>query len=215
MARTQTPLSVVARISKLVSEAADRICGDRFDAPLLVCLGVVRALSRQGIKSQVMYGPAAWVEVLLDHSVIWSGCWGQSHGFWVATEYGETVDLNTSVSHRKKGTVGPNAGAQTLNSPPMLWSKEIPAFFKYEPVGVAAVVREDLTEAEDLKKYDRLMKAVDEAALPVDEDVEPHADEFANESIVCSQRRILDDSKNSFKQFDRALAVRGIPTAPF
>lgn len=210
-----TPLSLVAQIAKRVTEAADRIAGDRFDVPLLVNLAVVRALAKQEIQAQVMYGPVAWIEVLLDHSVIWSGCWGKSHGFWVATQFGETVDLNASASHRKRGTVGPGADVQTLISPPMLWTKEVPAFFRYEPVGVAAVVREDLIEERDLKMYDRLMAAVDEIPSSSSSESEPSADLFPNEPIACTGRRILDDSKQSFRQYDRALAVRGIPPAPF
>jgi hypothetical protein len=39
--------------------------------------------------------------------------------------------------------------------------------------------------------------------------------DFPNEPILCPERKLLDDSNESFKKFDRALSVRGIPEAPF
>src|SRR5690349_3458324 len=97
-----TPLAVIANVSRVVTKVVDRITGDRVDFPLLVAAACVEALKRFGIESRVMYGQVAWVEIIEnngDQSVAWAGCWGENFHFWVATQYGEVVDLNTSVAH--------------------------------------------------------------------------------------------------------------------
>ena len=89
-----TPLATIAQISRVVTKVVDRVTGDRFDVPLMVAAVTVQALQQHGIAARVMYGPAAWIEVMEDHSVIWAGCWGKSFHFWAATDFGEIVDLN-------------------------------------------------------------------------------------------------------------------------
>src|SRR4051812_33033629 len=98
----QTSLAIIANVSRVVTKVVDRITGDRADFPLLVAAACVEALKRFGIESRIMYGQVAWVEVMDDHSLAWAGCWGENFHFWVATQYGEVVDLNTSVAHRKR-----------------------------------------------------------------------------------------------------------------
>jgi len=39
--------------------------------------------------------------------------------------------------------------------------------------------------------------------------------DFPDEPILCPGRRILDDGAQSFRHFDRALPVQGIPDRPF
>src|SRR4051812_33029927 len=95
-----TPLPVIANVTRIVTRVVDRTAGDRAEYPLLVSAACVEALKLFEIQSQIMYGQAAWIEIMEDHSVAWAGCWGQNLHFWVATQYGETVDLNTSVAHR-------------------------------------------------------------------------------------------------------------------
>ena len=203
-----TPLEVIANVSRIVSMVTDRLTGDRSDFPLMVAAACVEALKLHGIESRIMYGQAAWVEVMEDHTVLWAGCWGQSIHFWVATQYGEIVDLNTSVAFRKRGHSTPNA--KPLYSPPMLWSEEVPRFYRYLPEGIAEL---ELTEEKDQRKYESALKEIHEKCGPKQiAGVEP---EFPNEPILCPQRRLLDDSHDTFKHFDRALAVQGIPQAPF
>jgi len=173
----------------------------------MVAAACVEALKGFGVKAQVMYGQAAWVEVLGDHTVIWSGCWGTNFTFWVATEFGETVDLNASVSHRKRPHDRPELQAQY--SPPMLWSREIPKFYRYIPEGVAEL---ELTEARDLQKYDLVLREIHEKCTPAA--IAGQEPQFPPEAIICPGRRILDDGKGSFRHFDRALSVKGIPHAP-
>src|SRR4051812_34692423 len=97
----ETSLPIIATVSRVVTRVVDRIAGDRADYPLLVAAACVEALKQFGIESRIMYGQVAWIEVMDDHSLAWAGCWGENFHFWVATQFGEVVDLNTSVAHRK------------------------------------------------------------------------------------------------------------------
>lgn len=204
----QTPLEVIACVSRVVTLVVDRIAGDRNDFPLLVAAATVEALKNFNIGSRVMYGPAAWIEVLEDQSVVWAGCWGEYFNFWVATDFGEVVDLNTSVAHRKRSHSQPDKKA--LYSPPMLWSAEVPSFYRYQPEGIAEV---ELTEEKDLKRLGLVLAEVNEKCRP--EKIKGLEPQFANEAILCPGRKILDDSTQSFRHFDRALAVNQMPQAPF
>lgn len=201
---------MIAQVSRVVTKVVDRVSGDRSDVPLMVSAAVVEALALHGIPARVMYGPAAWVEVMEDHSVIWAGCWGQSFHFWAATEFGEVIDLNVSVAHRKRSHDRPEVRAQL--SPPMLWSAEVPSFYRYVPEGVAEL------ELHDPRDQEQFAKVLDEVRLKCRPELlppgEPGADQFPNEPMLCPGRRILDDSQGSFRQFDRAISVRGIPHLP-
>jgi hypothetical protein len=214
--RMSTPLPVIANVSRIVSRVVDRITGDRVEFPLMVASACVEALKNFGIESRVMYGQGAWIEVLEDQSVVWAGCWGENIHFWVATQHGEVVDLNTSVAHKKRAH---DNSVKPLYSPPMLWSVEIPKFYRYIPEGVAEL---ELTEARDVQRWENVKREISEKCNPslvpigTDEDSKTDEDlEFANEPILCSGRKLLDDSTETFRHFDRALSVRGIPEAPF
>lgn len=205
-----TPIGIVAQIARVVTQAVERITGDRSDAPLMTCMGVQFALQRYGIQSNVMYGQAAWVEVLSDHGLMWAGCWGKHHWFWVTTQYQELVDLSTAVSHRKHAHDRPEL--QSIYSPPLLWSNEVPAFYRYQPEGIAEI---ELTLDRDQQHWERLKAVL--LAMPLLEGAqaqEPATIDFPNESILVSGRRLLDDNRDSFKHFDRALGISGIPAAP-
>ena len=203
-----TPLPVIANISRVVTKVTDRITGDRTDYPLLIASATVEALKNFKIESRIMYGQAAWLEVMEDHSVVWAGCWGENFSFWTATQFGEIIDLNTSVAHRKRSHSNPNA--KSLYSPPILWSAEIPKFYRYHPEGVAEL---ELHDEKDREKYKLVLREIAEKCVPsAIEGVEP---DFPNEPILCPGRKLLDDSKGSFKLFDRAVLVKGIPDAPF
>ena len=126
-----TPLAVIATISRLVTKVTDRISGDRSEFPLLVATVTAEALRKYNIQANIFFGQAAWLEVMEDMGVMWAGCWGEHTHFWVATQYGEVVDLCTSVSHRKRSFQNPLH--QPKYSPPILWSKEVPKFYRYLP----------------------------------------------------------------------------------
>jgi hypothetical protein len=212
-AKQSTPVEVIANVSRVVTKVVDRISGDRVEVPLMTAAACVEALARFGIEARVMYGKAAWIELLeKSHRPTWAGCWGENYTFWVATQYGEVVDLNVSVAHRKLSHQGPEAGAavRAALSPPMLWSAEVPAFYRYEPEGVAEL---ELTDPEDLKRFQLVLDEVRLKCGP--EHVRPGEQEFANEAILCPGRRVLDDSRESFRQFERAIGVMGLPAAPF
>jgi hypothetical protein len=124
------------------------------------------------------------------------------------------VDLNTSVAHRKQGH--DLHGVKSLYSPPMLWSAEIPSFYRYQPEGVAEI---ELHDPADQKKFDLVLQEIREkcgpqAAPPVTPEKE-HELDFANEPILCPGRRLLDDSNQTFRHFDRAILVKGVPQSPF
>lgn len=203
-----TQIEIIANVSRVVTKVVDRITGDRSDYPLLVAAACVEALKSYGIESRVMYGQSAWLEVMEDHTVIWAGCWGTNLHFWVGTAFGETVDLNASVAFKKQAHDNPSLKA--LHSPPMLWSREVPAFYRYIPEGVAEL---ELTEETDVKRFETVIKEIQEKCGP--QHIVAGEMEFPNEPILCPGRRLLDDSNDSFKHFDRALSVRGVPDAPF
>jgi hypothetical protein len=208
MDRAETPVEIIANVSRVVTRVIDRVTGDRVEVPLMVAAAAGEALKLHGIVSQVMYGPAAWIEVMADHSVVWAGCWGKNHSFWLATQQGEVVDLNTSAAHRKRAHGTPDL--KPLYSPPMLWSREVPRFYRYLSEGIAEL---ELTDPADVKKYEAVLAEIREKCGP--DQVKGKDPEFPNEPILCPGRRLLDDSHQTFKNFDRALSVRGIPPAPF
>lgn len=203
-----TPLPVIANVSRIVTRVVDRICGDRSDYPLLVAMACQAALKNHEVKARILFGATAWLEVLENHSVIWAGTWGKHFGFWVETESGEVIDLNTSVAHRKKDFNNPEH--KPLYSPPILWSNDVPTFYRFKPEGEAEI-------GELLERDARWMKLV---LAEINEKCQPHLlqgenEEFPNEAIICPGRKLLDDSQQSFKHFDRALSIVGIPQAPF
>ncbi len=207
MENSSTPLPVIANVSRIVSMVVDRITGDRTEFPLLVAAACVEALKQFGIESRIMYGAAAWIEVMPDHTVAWAGCWNGNLHFWVATQFGEVVDLNTSAAFRTRAHATPHL--QAIYSAPMLWSAEVPGFYRYEAEGVAEL---ELTEEKDRKRYELVLQEIHEKCTPAA--IEAQEQDFPNEPILCSGRRLLDDSKGTFKLFDRALSVRGIPQSP-
>ncbi len=192
-----TPQPVIAEVSRVVTLAADRLLGDRTDYPLFVAIAGSEALKTYKIESQVMYGKAAWIEILENQKPVWAGCWDKNVHFWIATQYGEVVDLNVSASHRK---------FKSLYSPPLLWSAEVPSFYRYIPEGVA-----ELEPSDDVhgKKLELLVSEVKRKCRTELFDVE-----FPNEPVICPERQILDDSRKTFQFYDRALTVASMPKAP-
>ncbi len=219
MTLDQTPLPVVAAVSRIVTRVVDRVVGDRVDYPLLVCMATVEALKCFGIESRIMYGEAGWIEILEDQAPVWAGCWGENYHFWVATQFGEVVDLNTSVAWQKRSHTSPMLKA--LYSAPMLWSREVPSFYHYVPEGVAEV---DLTDQRDQRHHRLVIAEVQEKCQLIASNISNSENgdqnqnqsdlEFPNEPILCPGRRVLDDSKGTFRYFERALAVAGVPQYP-
>jgi hypothetical protein len=203
-----TPLPVIADVSRIVTKVVDQITGDRSDYPLLTAFATVEALGRYGYPARVVYGQAAWLEVLEDSSLIWSGCWGEQISFWVVTELGEVVDLNLAVAHRKRSHQDP--GAKPLYSPPNLWSKDVPRFLEYRAEGVAEL---ELDSDRDREWLEKVSRHVEDKCTP--SKLGTHDDlDFPNEAMICPGRRLLDDTGGRFKHFDRALGVHGIPEGP-
>jgi hypothetical protein len=207
-----TPLPLIATLSRLITKVTDRISGDRSEFPLMVAAVTAESLKACGINANVFYGHAAWIEIMENQSAMWAGCWGEHTHFWVATQFGEVVDLNTSVSHRKKAHGNPDH--QPKYSPPILWSKEVPAFYRYQPEGVAEV---ELDSDRDRRWFTSCLTEVKEKLGNLHELLATPEDEldFPDEAILCPGRRILDDAAQSFRHFDRALLVQGIPPKPF
>ena len=208
-----TPLTVIANVTRVVTTAADRVTGDRNDYPLLVAAVCAEALELHGIKAQVLYGDAAWIEILEDQTALWAGCWGEHHHFWVVTSNGETVDLNTSVSRRKaaRETTEGTPVPRPIHSPPILWSPEVPSFYRYRARGAAEA---DPDGERDRGWLELLREEIRRNCGP--DHLDPEDDpRFPNEPVICPGRRVLDDTKQSFRHFDRALSVMGLPGAPF
>ena len=209
---TSTPLSVVATVSRLVSKVTDRICGDRSEFPLLVACVTTEVLLRLGIGANIFYGQAAWLEVMEDMNLMWVGCWGDHTHFWVGTQFGEIVDLNTSVSFRKKSHHDPRH--KPKYSPPILWSKDVPSFYRYTVEGLAEV---ELDAERDRRWFETCVNEV-LSKLPKIEALLILKDEeldFPDEAILCPGRKLLDDAAQNFRHYDRALLVQGIPEKPF
>jgi hypothetical protein len=208
-AYSPTPLPIIAAVSRLVTKVTDRIAGDRSEFPLLVNLVALEALKLAGVNANIFYGQAAWIEVMEDMSLMWAGCWGKNTHFWIATNSGEVVDLNTSVSHRRRDHKNPLH--QPKYAPPLLWSREVPSFYRYVPEGIAEV---ELTEERDQRWFNLCVEEIRQkipAAIQVaEEDLD-----FPDEPILCPGRRILDDAAQNFRHFDRALMIHGIPEKPF
>ena len=207
-----TPLALIATLSRLITKVTDRIAGDRSEFPLMVAAVTAESLRLCGIQTNVFYGQAAWVEVMENQALMWAGCWGEHTHFWVATQFGEVVDLNTSVSYRKRSHANPDH--QPKFSPPLLWSKEVPGFYRYIPEGIAEI---ELDSERDRRWFETCMTEIKEKLTDIqgilatpDEDLD-----FPDEAILCPGRRILDDAAQSFRHYDRALLVQGIPDRPF
>jgi hypothetical protein len=196
-----TSPETIALVTRVVSKVTDRICGDRAQYPLLVCASVQKALELQGVGSRILYGQAAWIEVLEDHSVHWAGCWGEHFHFWVETEFREIVDLVVGVSHRVRGA------RKALYSPPMVFSREVPNFYLYAPQGIAEL---ELTEARDREWLNRISEDLERNCKAV-----PKEPEFPDEALLINGRKLLDSPDGAFKHFDRALSIAGLPPAPF
>lgn len=205
-----TDLRIVAKVARIVSTVVDQITGDRSDYPLLVASATVEALKKCGVESRVIYGQAAWVEVLENEEIVWAGCWGENVHLWAGTEFGEVVDLNTSVAYRKKAHQS-FGEIKALYSPPMIWSKEVPAFCRYSPEGVAELT---LDNERDQKWFQKVNERVLEA-IQAEPQKEVQESDFPNEPILCPMRKLLDDSQQTFRHFDRILSIKGIPKSPF
>lgn len=205
-----TPPHIIAETTRLVIQIVERLCGDRVDYPLLVASGVVYALSQYQIKSQIMYGKAAWIEVLENDQIIWAGCWGESTQFWVINEYQELIDLNAAVGIRKRAH-NPKIPKSKFG-PPVLWSNELPSFFRYEPEGVAEL---DLLDDRDNTWFQSLCEEIDANRNPSLENQHLNYLEFPDEPILCSGRKILDNTVSSFASYDRSMKILGIPESPF
>ncbi len=210
----QTSLWNVAQISRIVTLAVDRVTGDRSGYPLLTCLLVQFALKRVGIESRVLYGDVAWIEVSKDHQVYWTGCWGEHFSFWVETEFREIIELTAAVSIRRKPHGEGGDAFIPMWGPPLLWSRDIPKFYRFRPQGLAEVAPQDLDSERDQRWWKQLTEEIREKIDPqVDDAQEPAPHQFPVESMVV-HRRLLDDAESSFAHFDRALGVAGIPEAP-
>jgi hypothetical protein len=204
-----TPLNIIAAVSRLVTKVTDRISGDRSEFPLLVNAVALEALKLAGVNANIFYGQAAWIEVMEDMSLVWAGCWGKNSHFWISTYSGEVVDLNTSVSHRKKDHHNPLHRPKF--SPPLLWSREVPGFYRYIPEGIAEI---ELTEERDQRWYQLCVEEIRQKLPAALMDSEADLD-FPDEPILCPGRKILDDAAQTFRHFDRALMIHGIPEKPF
>lgn len=190
-----------------MTRIVDRLTGDRADYPHLVARGCAEALFRLGYGSHILYGRAAWVEVLEDQKPIWAIVGPEPPYFWVENQLGETIDLNASVGHRRRPKEGSKKSAY---SPPILWSKEKPAFYFYQAEGVAEIDPQDEKEA---RWWQLIQKEIEEWCVP--EKLAMDSPEFPNEPILCPHRMLLDDTEKTFQHFDRALSVYGLPPLPF
>jgi hypothetical protein len=89
----------------------------------------------------------------------------------------------------------------------------VPNFYRFVPEGIAELELHDPTDQE---RYAKVLREVSEKCRPEFARATDEADlDFVNEPILCPGRKLLDDSVGTFKLFDRALAVRGMPPAPF
>jgi hypothetical protein len=93
----------------------------------------------------------------------------------------------------------------------MLWSVDVPSFYRYIPEGIAEL---ELMDEKDKKRYELVLDEVREKCGPLNVGHDENQLDFPNEPILCPGRRLLDDSHNTFKYFERAVGVQGIPPSP-
>ena len=146
-----------------------------------------------------------------NQTLMWVGCWGDHTHFWTVTQFGEIVDLCTSVSHRKRSHSNP--GHQPKFSPPILWSREVPSFYQFKPEGLVEI---ELDSDRDRRWLETCEKEVIEKLGNLAELLATPSEEldFPDEAILCPGKQILDDAAQSFRHFDRAVMVHGIPDGP-
>lgn len=211
ISKNSTPLSVIAHVSRIVTRVTDRVTGDRSDYSLLVAGACARALQHFGIESHVLYGHAAWIEVFEDQSVTWAISTASAPHFWVETQFHETVDLNASVAHKRK--TKQSLPLKPQYSPPILWSQEVPSFFRFHAEGAAEIAP---SEERDVQWWNRIQEEVDRFCKGRSiSELESAELDFPNEPMICPGRKLLDDTEKSFQHFDRALSIAGLPAAPF
>lgn len=206
-----TPLALIGEVSRLITKITDRISGDRSEFPLLVSAVTSTVLQKCGIGANVFYGSAAWVEIMENQAPMWVGCWGGHLHFWVVTQFGEIVDFNTAVSFRKKAHG--NEAHRPKYSPPIVWSKEVPKFYRYIPEGLAEIELDSERDQRWLKQcVDEVLEKLGDPSRFMTQDASQV--QFPDEAILCPGRKILDDPMQSFAHFDRAIMIQGLPPAP-
>ncbi len=200
------PMGRVATVTSTVCQVVDQILGFRARYPLITATVCLEALKLTGAKGSVRYGRACWVEVLEGGLTRWGGAWqeGEFH-FWVETNGGEIVDVAAAATARIP-QVGGRAPVQY--GPPILWSKEIPQFYRYETLGDAETNPDDVEGKKILENLFSRLQRSDLARNPLPE-------QFLNEPILISGKRLLDDEKQSFLHYDRALRIRHPGKPPF
>lgn len=230
----ETPLSTLTTVTQRVVAITDRLVGDRGYAPIFVAKVLEHALKLEDISAAVIYGEAAWAEVVPDENgnprVQWGGRWHQDPGsqdagnfyFWVETRFGEWVDLTAASISR-------GSRPKALWAPPLLWSRSVPSFYKFKPHGMAEV---EFTEPNQLKLFNLACEEIaalrQDSMAPKDPATESSdllsglLSGLLNEPLLISrlgehgQRdlQVVDDSRQSFLNFDRALSVLGLPEGP-
>lgn len=202
-----TPEPIAALVCRVSTAVVDRLTGGRADYPLLLSLAAQEGLHQLGVHSHVLYGRAAWVEILEEKErPVWALCEADHPHFWLETAHGETVDLSLSAAHLSHSKR--DIGVRTVASPPILWTPEVPSFVRYEVEGAAEMEAESDRERKLIESVLREMRE-----KCVRENLEPL--EWPNEPVIFSGRRLLDDALGTFARFDRALGVHGVPPAPF
>lgn len=202
----ESSLALIAHASRITLSIVDRFLDQRAAQPIVVSQTLHEILKRYHFESLIHYGHAAWIEIREDEQPIWTGAWGENLWFWLETAHGETVDL--AAAHSFKLPDG--SGHHSLRSVPLLWAKEIPSFYRYHSHGWAET---DLEEPATKNLWQPILRAIEDLELPT-LGTEAQPSDFPNEPIVCSGRRILDNSAADFRHFDRALSIFGMPEAP-
>ncbi len=197
-----TELSIIESTIGWIPLLCDRLTTDRADAPLFVAACVREWLSAHGVSSRIFFGRAAWILLMPDEMPVWAGLWEKAPYFWVETEFKETVDINACITHRRM--LATSLEFQNAVPPPMLWSREVPKFFRFAPDGLAELPM-DSEKERDLW----------ERALAEMRDLKEKKPRLPNIPIVGPNRKVLDSEQGLFRRYDRALQIRGIPAAPF
>lgn len=193
---SSTPYEVIAELGRRIPSISDRLTGGRAHYPLLVCALVKHGLSEFKIDSRIFFGQAAWVEIDAMDKPRWAGFWTGVPYFWLQTQFSELVDLNLSANFRLRSE------EPAKLSPPMLWSREIPNFCKYEASGIA---EPEFGEGQERRWYEVGCQELS---------IREPSDSMPAEALLCTGRRVLDDGSQSFLHFDRSLRIFGLPSMP-
>lgn len=187
----QTKEHLIRTLSRGVVLSTERVTGDRTSYPLFVYTALKALLTTHGHGGRIFYGKAAFLAVENERQS-WFVFGEKRPYFWIETENKETVDLNVFRLIKKMGFLGP----------PLIWSKDIPIFYKYVPEGLAEVDEKEVSES---SVFQSILKGASQAQS---------SEEVVNEPIIFPDRKMLDSEQEEFATYEKLLNLSTVEKPP-